>query len=54
MQQILEIRKNNLIELCQEFKVKRLYAFGSVVGNDFSDTSDIDFLLSFVDNLTPE
>lgn len=54
MQQILEIRKINLIELCQEFKVKRLYAFGSVVGNDFSDKSDIDFLLSFVDNLTPE
>jgi len=54
MQAIIEINKNKLIEICKEFKIKRLYVFGSVVGDDFTDNSDIDFLLSFFDNLTPE
>lgn len=31
-----------------------MYAFGSVVTDNFSDDSDIDFLFSFFDNLTVE
>jgi predicted nucleotidyltransferase len=34
--------------------VKRLYAFGSAVSGDFNENSDIDFLISFSDNLSPE
>jgi hypothetical protein len=52
MQQILEIRKKELIAICQALKIKRLYAFGSVVSENFRDDSDIDFLISFADNLT--
>ncbi len=31
--------------LCQQNKVKALYVFGSVLGNRFSDKSDIDFIV---------
>lgn len=33
--------------LCSTFGVKNLYAFGSVCTDKFSDTSDIDLLVSF-------
>ena len=54
MQEILEIQKENVKEICQMLKVKRLYAFGSVVSDKFRSDSDIDFLISFADNLTIE
>jgi predicted nucleotidyltransferase len=54
MQQIIEMRKEDLRNLCKELRIKRLYAFGSVVSGNFNDRSDIDFLLSFNDNLTIE
>ena len=43
------IQKNiDAIEnLCQKHKVKELYAFGSVIRNDFSKKSDIDLLVEF-------
>jgi uncharacterized protein len=34
-------------ELCEENKVKTLYAFGSVTREDFSDLSDIDLVVDF-------
>ena len=52
MQQLLEKRKSELIAICQALSIKRLYAFGSVVSEKFRDDSDIDFLISFSDNLT--
>ena len=54
MQQILEKRREDIKWMCQNFKVKRLYAFGSVVSDKFRKDSDIDFLFSFADNLTVE
>jgi predicted nucleotidyltransferase len=33
--------------LCEKHKVKRLYAFGSVLGENFSESSDIDLLVDF-------
>lgn len=33
--------------LCQEYNVKRLYAFGSVITNNFNDKSDIDLIVDF-------
>lgn len=39
-----------IIALCQKYKVKNLYVFGSVLTDKYNDRSDIDFLLSF----TPE
>lgn len=54
MQRILENRKEDLKNICQALKIKRLYAFGSVVSDKFTVNSDIDFLISFTDTLTIE
>ncbi|MCK4661732.1 MAG: nucleotidyltransferase domain-containing protein [Bacteroidales bacterium] len=54
MQQILENQKKNLNMICQSLKVKRLYAFGSVVTENFRKNSDIDFLISFEDDISFE
>jgi predicted nucleotidyltransferase len=54
MQRILENRREDLINICQALKIKRLYAFGSVVSDKFTVNSDIDFLISFSDTLTIE
>jgi predicted nucleotidyltransferase len=52
MQQIIEKRREDLRNICQVLKIKRLYAFGSVVSDKFTEKSDIDFLISFSDSLT--
>lgn len=52
MQPLLENRKKELIDICKALNIKRLYAFGSVVSENFRDDSDIDFLISFSDNLS--
>jgi len=52
-----EIVKNKLSELkniCLMLSVKRLYVFGSVVSDRFNAESDMDFLISFSENLTVE
>ncbi len=54
MNTILDNKKDDLIRLCQQLKIKRLYAFGSVVSGNFRDDSDIDFLISFPDSLSHE
>ena len=54
MNTILLDKKNDLIQLCQELKIKRLYAFGSVVSRNFREDSDIDFLISFLDEISFE
>ena len=54
MNAILDNKKDELIQLCQQLKIKRLYAFGSVVSGNFNDDSDIDFLISFSESLSHE
>jgi predicted nucleotidyltransferase len=54
MQQILEKQKKELVAICQALNIQRLYAFGSVVSGKFREDSDIDFLISFSENLTVE
>ena len=39
--------------LFKEHKIKRAYAFGSVVTERFNDESDVDFLISYDDDLDP-
>jgi predicted nucleotidyltransferase len=41
---------NQIVELCRENKVKSLFAFGSVIREDFSDSSDIDLIVDFDEN----
>jgi predicted nucleotidyltransferase len=40
--------------LCEKYSVANLYVFGSVLTDSFNADSDIDFLISFSDALTPE
>jgi len=43
-----------MASICKSLNVQRLYVFGSVVTDDFSDSSDIDFLLAFPEEMTVE
>ena len=52
MNSVIENNKQQIIELCRRFKVKELYAFGSVVREDFNPSSDIDFIAAF--NFQPD
>ncbi|MCH2156941.1 MAG: nucleotidyltransferase domain-containing protein [Opitutales bacterium] len=38
---------NNLTVLCREHRVRALYAFGSVLREDFDEASDVDLLVEF-------
>lgn len=42
-------KKEALIQLCMRFELEKLYVFGSVLENKFSDQSDYDFLVQFKD-----
>lgn len=47
MNKILIDRINDLKKLCEIYKVRTMYAFGSVCTDKFTDKSDIDFLVQF-------
>jgi hypothetical protein len=47
MNSIIEINKSSIAKLCKENKVDKLYAFGSVLTDNFNENSDIDFVVSF-------
>jgi predicted nucleotidyltransferase len=54
MVSFIERRRNELIDLCRKFKVKRLELFGSATGKLFDPAkSDIDFLVEF-EAIAPE
>ena len=44
---IIELHKNAVIELCKKHHVKTLCVFGSALGDDFNDESDVDFSVVF-------
>jgi uncharacterized protein len=46
---IVEKNIDSLRYLCEKYKVKKLYIFGSVLTERFSETSDIDLLIQFDD-----
>ncbi len=43
----LESYKSDIIKLCETHKVKSLYAFGSVLTEEFNKESDIDLIVDF-------
>lgn len=45
----LEKYKAAITKLCKAHKVKSLYAFGSVLTENFTDESDIDLVVDFLD-----
>lgn len=44
---LLDKYSDSIKGLCTKYKVRELYAFGSVLGGDFNETSDIDLLVNF-------
>ncbi|MDR9419118.1 nucleotidyltransferase family protein [Gracilimonas sp.] len=54
MDSIITHHKRDISNLCKTFGVESLYVFGSAASNSSSESSDIDFLISFQDTLSPE
>lgn len=42
-----DIKNKALEEACKQFKVRKLFVFGSVASGTATDSSDIDFLVEF-------
>ena len=47
MNKIIDEHIDQIRDICVDYNVKSLFAFGSVVTDRFSDSSDIDLLISF-------
>lgn len=47
MVNLIDKHREELIDLCQKYHVKRLDVFGSAARGDFVKSSDIDFLVEF-------
>ncbi|MEO1295774.1 MAG: nucleotidyltransferase domain-containing protein [Cyanobacteria bacterium J06636_16] len=44
----LPIQLPDLTEFCQRWQVAELAVFGSILREDFNETSDVDFLVTFI------
>jgi predicted nucleotidyltransferase len=44
---LIEKNIDMLRNLCNKYKVKELYIFGSILNQKFNDESDVDFLVQF-------
>jgi hypothetical protein len=48
--QQVNIQREQLSEFCQRYPIQKLSLFGSVLREDFTSVSDIDFLVEFLPN----
>jgi predicted nucleotidyltransferase len=44
----LETYTSEIAKLCETHKVKSLYVFGSILGDNFNKDSDIDLIVDFI------
>ena len=49
----IAIPKEELAQFCQRHHIRKLFLFGSVLRDDFTPQSDIDFLVEFEPGKTP-
>ena len=54
MQPIIENNRQKIAQICKDLNIKTLHVFGSATTNRFNKDSDIDFLLSFPENISIE
>jgi predicted nucleotidyltransferase len=54
MQNIIQQYLPQIKKLMQHYGVQRAYAFGSSVKNSMHETSDVDFIISFPDDMDYE
>ncbi len=43
----VDLKKEQIEQLCKKFNVKELYLFGSATTDGFSEDSDLDFIVKF-------
>ena len=43
----VNLKKEQLQQICKKYNVKELYLFGSATTDDFSEESDLDFIVKF-------
>ncbi|NBC65315.1 MAG: nucleotidyltransferase [Bacteroidetes bacterium] len=43
----IDLKTDQLQQLCEKYHVKELYLFGSATTNDFSEQGDLDFIVKF-------
>ena len=48
----IDIPKDKLEEFCKKYHIRKLSLFGSVLRDDFSTESDVDFLVEFEEGKT--
>lgn len=46
---IIDKNIDNIKTLCSKHRVERLFVFGSILTNNFKESSDIDLIVSFYD-----
>ena len=44
---LIKHHKKDILNLCKAYKVKTLYAFGSIVSDKFNNESDVDLIVDF-------
>jgi len=54
MNHVIQDKLPQLIRLCKKYRVKVMYLFGSATSTEFNDSSDIDLLIAFRDELNIE
>ena len=47
METKVDLKKEQLQQICKKYHVKELYLFGSATTDDFSEESDLDFIVKF-------
>jgi len=47
METKVHLKKEQLQQICKKYHVKELYLFGSATTDDFSEESDLDFIVKF-------
>lgn len=43
----IDLKTEQLQQLCKKFNVKELYLFGSATSDEFTEESDLDFMVKF-------
>ena len=46
----ISLKYNEIIDLCSQFKIKEFSIFGSSLRDDFNENSDVDVLVSFIED----
>lgn len=54
MKLLIRQHQSSVEKICKSLSVERLYIFGSAVNNTFQEGSDLDFLVSFKNNLSAD